>query len=673
MRSRFLKYLIALIISCVFLKGYSQDSTYTDSLINVLKTVQEDSLKLKTLINISNHYWNTDPDRAIEFGQKVLILAEKMDKKQAMVNILTSFGNYYLRSDHQKSIDFHKQALLINQGLENKQGITLNLRDIATANYYSGNYEGVVSYSMQALKIDEELGNNDGIGQSLFHLGEVNRLKGNFEKAVKFFDRSMEVYQEIDNKNGIALVLNGMGDVHRLQGQLKEAREYFLQSLAIREKLGEKYYIASSLGNLGVVSYYSGDHQKFLDYTNRALKLQEEIGNQHMVSMLLNNIAEYYTEQGNNKTAIEYIKRSLQIAKEIGAKERKKHAYYNLARVYYNQKNYEKALEFHQLYSQTKDTIFNENSEKQIAEMETKYETDKKEKEIKLLKNEKEIQDLEIARQEAEFNRQKVLRNSIIGGLLLLLVIVYLLYNRYVAKQKARLLQKEKDEMLAKQQLLDQRNTHQKELLDSIVKTQEDERKRIAAELHDGLGNILATAKLNLDGLQKEAQDLDQEKQTLYKNSVSLLDNACKDVRIISHNMMPGALVKLGLIPALRDFLDKLKQSGKFKIDFSDYGLEERLDETIEIVLYRIIQEIFNNIIKHAEAKEVSVQIFRHEKTLNLMVEDDGKGFDIEKVKGQNGLGVNNIESRVEFLKGKIEYDSKSGQGTNIIIEIPVS
>ena len=717
---KYLIYLLTLIISCIPFNGYSQDFPKSDSLINVFKTIKEDTNKFKLLDLLFNQYINTHPDTALNYAHRqqgiAKIIIDLPDQQTGSKRLATALNNivhvHWLQGNYPEALKFCFEKLKIHEQIKDKPGIAQTLSNIGLIYQNLGDYPKTLKHYLQALEINKELRDTVSIATVLGNIGSLYNDQEDHTLALKYYFEALEIDKVVGNKNGIARHLVNIGNIYREFADEAKSRQdtvgsdslyvnalkHYFDALELAKELDLKNGIAIILGNIGIV--YSNQanaaksrkditesdflNQKALKHYILALEIARVLGEKVGIARHLANIGAMYTKQAKSisdidlqkekyKEAEKYLKESLAINREIGKISGVMYAYQLLSTHYTETNHYLLALQYHKQYSAIKDTIFNENSEKQIVEMETKYETDKKEKEISLLKNEKEIQDLEIARQEAEFNRQKVLRNSIIGGLLLLLVIVYLLYKRYVAKQRARLLQKEKDEILAKQQLLDQRNTHQKELLDSILKTQEEERKRIAAELHDGLGNTLSTAKLNLDGLQNEYQALDQAKQTMYKNSVSLLDNACKDVRTISHNMMPGALVKLGLIPALRDFLDKLKQSGKFEIDFSNYGLEARMDETIEIVLYRIIQEIFNNIIKHSEAKQVSVQIFKHENTLNLMVEDDGKGFDLEKVKGQNGLGVNNIESRVEFLKGKIEYDSKPGKGTNIIIVIPVS
>ena len=261
--------------------------------------------------------------------------------------------------------------------------------------------------------------------------------------------------------------------------------------------------------------------------------------------------------------------------------------------------------------------------------------------------------------------KEETLRYILIVGFSLILLISFLLYNRFRLTQK-------KERLEERQNLLNRINQHQEALLNAIVNAQEEERKRIAGELHDGLGGLLSTVKVNLDNVKNTYVPTKENDSKLLIKSISLVDEVCSDLRTISHNMMPGVLVKLGLVAAVNDFVDKVGESNAFNINFETVGLEERMDGTIEIVLYRVIQEAINNIIKHADAKSVNIQIVMHENNLTVMIEDDGKGFDIKNIREQNGIGLKNIESRVKYLNGSVVFDSTPGRGANVIIEIPI-
>lgn len=205
--------------------------------------------------------------------------------------------------------------------------------------------------------------------------------------------------------------------------------------------------------------------------------------------------------------------------------------------------------------------------------------------------------------------------------------------------------------------------------MSAIIETEEKERKRVAEELHDGLGQLLSTARLNISGI---GTDLQEKDVTLWKNSLDLLDEACSEVRSISHNMMPGALIRSGLIEAIDDLVSKINAAGKLEVTF-DTELNERFPETLEVAVYRITQEILNNMIRHAEASRILITLEKTGATLELTIADNGKSFDVASIPGSEGIGWKNIYSRVEILNGNIAVTSEKERGTSVFLSVPLN
>ncbi len=202
----------------------------------------------------------------------------------------------------------------------------------------------------------------------------------------------------------------------------------------------------------------------------------------------------------------------------------------------------------------------------------------------------------------------------------------------------------------------------------AVLEAEERERIRIARDLHDGIGQTLAAARMTLSNYLSQKKIVVDEIQ----NSLDLLEDSIREVREISHNMMPGSLTKFGLSSALKQFVNKTNALCTFHIDLQIVAIKERLDEKVEMMLYRIVQEIISNIIRHAEATKVSIELVKHDNEVILMVEDNGKGFDSENLKNQ-GIGLKNIATRVEYLNGFVNFDSTIGHGTSVVIEIPLN
>ena len=206
----------------------------------------------------------------------------------------------------------------------------------------------------------------------------------------------------------------------------------------------------------------------------------------------------------------------------------------------------------------------------------------------------------------------------------------------------------------------------------AVLEAEEKERERIAKDLHDGVGQIMSAAKMNLSSFENEIKFLEPHQKEKFEKIISLVDESCKEVRTVSHNMMPNALLKAGLSAAIREFIDKI-DTKVLKIDLYSEGLNERLESNLETVLYRVIQECVNNVIKHSGANHLDISLIKDKDGISATIEDNGKGFDARESKAFEGLGLKNIRTRIEYLKGTVDFDSTPGKGTLVAIHVPAS
>ncbi|WP_271782022.1 sensor histidine kinase [Aquimarina algiphila] len=297
-----------------------------------------------------------------------------------------------------------------------------------------------------------------------------------------------------------------------------------------------------------------------------------------------------------------------------------------------------------------------------ISELDVLVQTTEKEKKIVQLLN---------TNLKTEAKRVKN-KNLLIGSLLLLFfggVTSLLIYKN--TKRKQRIAEQEREIEIQKTEKLlkDQELT----AIDAMISGQEKERQRLANELHDNLGSTLATVKLHFQHLTKNRNNSKIENlEELYAKTDHLLEEAYQKVRTIAHEKNSGVMANQGLLPAIKKFAKKASNGDALQIVVQDYGLEERLDNALEISIFRMIQELITNIIKHANATEVHISLTNHDSLLNIIIEDNGKGFDTKVISQKDGMGLRTIEKRIEHLEGTFEIDSTIGKGTNIIINIPI-
>jgi signal transduction histidine kinase len=249
-----------------------------------------------------------------------------------------------------------------------------------------------------------------------------------------------------------------------------------------------------------------------------------------------------------------------------------------------------------------------------------------------------------------------------LGSIAVTVLLISLLgYRSYRQKQKIQ--QHRIAELETQQQLT---------ATEAVLKGEEQERTRLAKDLHDGLGGMLSGIKYSFNTMKGNLV-MTPENTQAFERSMDMLDSSIKEMRRVAHNMMPEALVKFGLETALKDFCSEINQSGALAINYQSYGLEGvQIEQTISITIYRIVQELINNTMKHAAAKTAIVQVTKSNDRLTVTVEDDGKGFDPGILTQAKGIGWTNIESRINFLKGKLDIDTQEGKGTSVLIELNI-
>jgi len=316
-------------------------------------------------------------------------------------------------------------------------------------------------------------------------------------------------------------------------------------------------------------------------------------------------------------------------------------------------KDASKALKFQNKYLSQQLLQNHSNNIQVVSQYETKYETEKREKENIKLKTDIEKE-----------QRQK--RNLWIGSITLLIFgssLAFLIQKN--TKRKQKLAEQEKE--LETQKLATVLKEQELTAIDAMIEGQEKERQRIANDLHDDLGGLMATVKLHFNALK------DKQTPELYTKTNTLIDEAYHKIRTVAHAKNSGVIAKQGLLKAINEMADKISASNKLVIEVIDHGLENRLENSLELTIFRIIQELITNVIKHANSTEVSVHITNHEDSLNIMVEDNGKGFNPSQItKTNKGMGISSIDKRIAHLNGTMTIESEIKKGTTIIIDLPL-
>lgn len=411
-------------------------------------------------------------------------------------------------------------------------------------------------------------------------------------------------------------------------------------------------FLFTSITILHAQSDLSYHLKKAAEATNNTAKIyqfeQAEIvaqfeANMEKLAFIYFNLGQLYFLTYNTEKSIYFYKQSISICEKEGFTQLLNDAYKALSLIYKEKKISTKPNESF-VYQLKADSLRSDSLNKRIGLLEVQY------------KNEKDQRSLK----ELELKIQK--RNYFVIVLFIVLIIGVVLYFMQQHKKKIQHKAEMQGTIIQQQELASR----------SIIEAEENERKRIAQDLHDGIGQMMSAVKMNVSSITSKFEFNKQADVELVDKTLALIDESCKEIRQVSHNMMPNALLKKGLSSAIKDFIDKIDHP-QLLVKLHTEGLNQRIDQNVETVLYRVIQEVVTNVIKHSNANRLDISMYKDDDGITCSIEDNGNGFDLSKIEMHEGIGLKNIKSRIEYLKGNVEFDSSIGNGTVVTIQVPFS
>lgn len=458
-----------------------------------------------------------------------------------------------------------------------------------------------------------------------------------------------------------AKILKGYVQIASLKINAKEAQKsllYFRKAISLNKKVKDKKLESKIYNNLSVLFsdvLIIPDSGLYYLKKDRILLEAEKVPNPNYICYNMMNQASNYRHLLQYKKAIELLDQADTIKLIEYQKETKESINTFLYMNYKEVKNNEKALYHLEIANQYHDSINTEEQNKTVNELDTKYKTKEKELENLQLKN------------DSKTNR--AIMYAILTLFFVLLVISILAYKNSTKKKKIA----EQEQLIKTQELEKYLKDQELNDIDLILESQEKERQNIANELHDNLGSMLATLKLNFQNLKRQKEVINLNETKLYDKTDALLEEAYQKVRNIAHLKNLGVIGSEGLLVAVNKMAEKMSVLEKLKINVIPFGLTQRLDNSIEVTLFRMIQELCTNIIKHSQASEVNIYLTQGSPTeINIIIEDNGVGFDPKTIVSQSGIGLKNMEKKVEQMGGTFSIDSNHNKGTSIIIDLPL-
>ncbi|MBP6558124.1 MAG: sensor histidine kinase [Flavobacterium sp.] len=433
-----------------------------------------------------------------------------------------------------------------------------------------------------------------------------------------------------------------------------EAIRVYQVGKAIAKK--NKYYIDETIYDrrIGITYHRSLKNFKLArHYLNLSLEKSKEHNFEEGIAYVYLNYGQIFRQEGKPEKALEFYEKTFSLKFDNYRTLFNQNMYQFISDTYREMKNYEKALEY--LDKKHASIGMSEEDEtKIIRDINTKYETEKKELENKNLK----IKD----------QQNKLILYAFVGVFLFFVIAAYFRISHINKKKKIA----EQEKFIESQKLENVLKDQELHEIDVMLEGQEKERIKIANDLHDNLGSILATLRLNFQNLRQQKEGIDNQDEEMFAKTDDLIEEAYQKVRGMAHAKNAGVIGSEGLVPAVQNIAKKVSIPNKLKVQVIPFGMTERLENTLEVTLFRMVQEILTNTIKHAEASKITISLTQDDDSINIIIEDNGKGFNPKMIDKKEGMGLTNIEKKTEQLNGTFNIDSFEGKGTTIIIDIPL-
>ena len=630
-----------------------------DSLLQVLKTTKEDTNKVNLLLNIELEYVNHKPDSALYYLDYCKNLIHKINDTSNEYRCYFEYVViYHVKADFEKAVTYCLLTIDIAKKRKNQQLVAKSYRAIFNLYHNLRKYDLAVKYGIYSIKLSESIGDTLNIAVNYGNLCWLYIDLRQYSKAVYYGEKGIETGKKYNDIKGMLISVNNTALAYRKLNNDTKALQLFEMQLSVAYRENIPRSVHKALANLCIVYSDIGDKVKLNKYTEEyntfivksgVLLNSKDICYGHLIN------AYNFTFKEEFKDAESEINKGIMIAEKDSLPDPLMDLYQLYSSLKYAEHDFKNGEYYLNKYDSVDQSVFDEELSFYSLNLETKYETQKKENEI--------------LKQQQQLKKRKFWNVFLIGSIIVLSLLSFLFFRYF--KQRNVLLEKEK--IIQEQKITELEKEKQLEATDAILKIQEEERSRIAKDLHDGLGGLLSGVKYSLNNM-KENVILSSENALSFERTVDMLDSGIQELRRVAHNMMPENLVKFGLDTALKDYCSSITKTNALQINYSSFGMENyNAEMNVKVTVYRVIQELINNIMKHANATESIVQLSNENQLLHITVEDNGKGFDVKNINNFKGAGWSNIQNRIAYLKGTINIDSNEKNGTSVIIEIPLS
>ncbi|MHB1278319.1 MAG: tetratricopeptide repeat-containing sensor histidine kinase [Bacteroidia bacterium] len=522
-----------------------------------------------------------------------------------------------------------------------------------------GNLEASLFYQLRAMELADEHEDILSNASSLNNIASLYYSLGDREQALRYFLESYRLFGLLAKEKSIAkkgqsdLALN-LSSIYQEMEKYGEARHFLDLSFVHLRDFGDTTEIIYLYLLEGELAAVEGKMKSWESSLNRADNYFRTHPDPYAELLFVQQKADFFARSGAKDSVKGYLEKALDLAYTLENTESIRNTAKSLSTWFDQSGDSLEAYHYLKIYQVFNDSLLDAGRIKAMIDAEQKYQ------------NIAKTRDLEQRELELKKRRFQLL---FMGSLCLLLFVlsVLLVQNRNKTKKLA-----EKELQLKDSRIRELMQEQELKSIDAMLKGQDEERQRIAQDLHDRLGSILSTVKLHFSTMEEEIRKLQDKQHQSYRLATEMLDEAVDEVRKISHDLHSGSISKFGLKTAVNQLIQAIESSNAIHIQFFDNQIDGQDYASFEVELYRIIQELLSNTLKHAGATEVNMQLTRSEGFITFSYEDNGKGMDPEILKKSEGLGMVSIQNRVRKINGRSTLDSTPGHGFTFIIEIPL-
>lgn len=646
------RFILAFFLLLTCFMGFSQKESKIDSLKILLKNHKSDTTKVNIYLKLHDLLRLSDFTQATHVAKESFELSEKLKWEKGIALTGRNYGiALSLTSKFDSANLILNRVIEVSRRIGDEKNIGYCQMTLGNIQYDQSNYDQALIYYFKSLHTYEKLDEYAGMSSALIWIGIIYQYsQEDYDAAIESYNSALK-YANLGNATlNSSYIFSNLATIYYETNRYDSAIFYNKKSINVKLSYDDVRGLANARNNLANCFFDLEQYDSAEYYYSISLNARKQLNDKSGIGTSLMNLGRLYTKTNKITSAQIHLEEGVSIFEEIGFKEGLLRGYLYLTELNEAKGKYSLALQYHKKHKAAADSIFRSDRDETIEELQTKYETEKKEQQLV-------IQNLELADQKVTIQRDSFLMVGLALLVIFILVVGMLLRSRMRKKQELTLRQKE----------LNYRELQ----LNAVIDSQEKERKRFATDLHDGFGQLISVLKMNVAAINKE-DETPEKKKELFEKSTEILNGMYDELRGICFNLMPHTLIQEGLVMALKEFAGKVSLSGKVTVEVLAFDFEERLDDLKEISVYRIVQEWINNTLKYGDASNITIQLTKDDQEITLTVEDNGQGFDKDLLLNSIGNGWKNINSRTNLIKGILDIDTDPKiAGSMLILNIP--